>query len=187
MTEHPHQLRALEFTEADQERLVGFSCGEAAWSRLATEWIVGSSALDALKRGNRVWLFETTDTNVVGFGCLGTSTWRWPPPDGKDRERVVLIPMLGIDQRFQGKPADAEWRYSRRIMSHLIAEATRIAREWTGAPDKKPNWLVLMVHRDNARAICAYKRCGFQVMVDPVGKPVERHHGHILMKLWIGE
>lgn len=35
MTANPHQLYAVQFTEADQARLVGFSCGDAPWSREA--------------------------------------------------------------------------------------------------------------------------------------------------------
>lgn len=40
MTDHPHQLYAVEFTEADQARLVGFSCGDDCdrWSEGETEW-----------------------------------------------------------------------------------------------------------------------------------------------------
>lgn len=138
MTEHPHQLYAFDFTEADQERLVGFSCGDEPWSRHVTEWILGSSVLDSLKRGNRVWLFETAEATVVGFGCLGISQWRWPPPDGQ-RTTLVLLPMLGIDARFRGVPAEPQWRYSRQIMSHLVAESQRIAQESPKDSDKKPH------------------------------------------------
>ena len=73
MTDHPHQLYAVEFTEADQARLVGFSCGDEPWSKHVTEWIVGSDVLESMKRGTRVWLFETAQAEVVGFGSVGTS------------------------------------------------------------------------------------------------------------------
>jgi ribosomal protein S18 acetylase RimI-like enzyme len=66
-------------------------------------------------------------------------------------------------------------------MSHLIAEGQRKAREWTGDAEKKPQWLVLMVHRDNARAARFYQRCGFEVIPDVVRKD------HLVMKLWIGD
>lgn len=182
MTEHPHQLYAVDFTEADQARLVGFSCGDEIWSRHVTEWIVGSDALDSIKRyKTRVWLFETEDQTVVGYGSLGTSRWHWPPPDGP-KAKVALIPMLGIDARFRGEPADPERRYSRQIMSHLIAEAQSVAREWNGDPKERPQWLVLQVHRDNDRAIRFYENCGFDLIPD-----VERVPDHRVMKLYIGE
>ncbi len=181
MTDHPHQLSALEFTEADQARLVGFSCGDEPWSQHVTEWILGSDAIESMRRGTRVWLFETAQTEIVGFGSVGTSTWRWPPPQG-ERATVVLIPMLGIDARFRGQPPDPDWRYSRQIMSHLIAEGQRVVREWSGDADLKPSWLVLMVHQDNARAIQFYEQCGFELIPDVV-----RRKNHRVMKLWIGD
>lgn len=181
MTDHPHQLYAIEFTEADQARLVGFSCGDEPWSKHVTEWILGSEVHDSMKRGTRVWLFETAQSEVVGFGSVGTSVWRWPPPRG-ERTTIVLIPMLGVDARFRGQPPDPQWRYSRQLMSHLIAEGQRMAREWSGDAEQKPNWLVLMVHQDNARAICFYEQCGFEVIPDVI-----RRNDHRVMKLWIGD
>ncbi len=115
MADHPNQLYAVEFTEADQARLVGFSCGDELWSRHVTEWIRGSDVVDSMKRGTRVWLFETTQGEVVGFGSVGTSEWRWPPPKGS-KATIVLIPMLGIDFRFRGDPSDPDWRYSGQLM-----------------------------------------------------------------------
>ena len=67
-------------------------------------------------------------------------------------------------------------------MFHLIAEAQRKAREWTGDAEKKPQWLVLMVHRDNARAIRFYERCGCELIPGVV-----RRKDHLVMKLWISE
>ena len=182
MTDHPDQLYAVEFTEADQSRLVGFSCGDDEWSKHVSEWILRSDVLDSInKRGTCVWLFETAQAEVVGFASIGTTVWRWPPPDG-ERTTVVLIPMLGLDQRFHGQPSDPTWRYSRQIMSHLLAESERIAREWKKDSEQKPEWLVLMVHRDNTRAIRFYEQCGFELI-----QGVERRNNHLVMKLAIGE
>jgi ribosomal protein S18 acetylase RimI-like enzyme len=89
--------------------------------------------------------------------------------------------MLGIDARFRGQPADSDWRYSGQLLSHLIAEALRTAREWSDA-DNKPQWLVLMVHQDNARAIKFYEQRGFELIPG-----VLRRKDHSVMKLWIGE
>lgn len=176
---HPNQLYAFDFTEADQDRLVGFSCGDDPWSRHVSEWVLGSDVFDSMERGTRVWIFETEDEEIVGFGSVGKSMWRWPPPDGA-KTTVILIPMLGIDVRFHGKPEDPEWRYSRQIMGHLIAEGCRLAEEVNEKSGQKPQWLVLMVHRENKRAIQFYENCGFELIPDVV-----RRNGHVVMKLWI--
>lgn len=182
MTDHPHQLYAVEFTIAEQARLVGFSCGNEAWSKHVSEWILGSDVLDSMSKwGTRVWLFETERGEIVGFGAVGTSKWRWPPPDGT-RSTIVLIPMLGIDHRYHGQPADPAWRYSRQIMSHLIAEGQLMASECSKDAKPKPQWLVLMVHQDNARAIKFYENCGFELIPDVV-----RGKDYRIMKLWIGD
>jgi ribosomal protein S18 acetylase RimI-like enzyme len=179
--DHPHQLYAVDFTEADQARLAGFSCGDEPWSKHVTEWILGSDVLDSMERGTRVWLFETEQGDIVGFGSVGTSRWKWPPPEGAPTN-IVLIPMLGIDVRFQGKPSDPEWRYSRQIMGHLIAEGQRIAQEWPESAGQKPQWIVLMVRRENARAIRSYEKCGLELIPDVV-----RRNNHVVMKMWIGD
>ncbi len=181
MPSHPHQLYAALFTEADQQRLAGFSCGEEAWSRHVSEWIKGSDVLDSMARGTRVWLFETEENEVVGFGSLGISQWRWPPPDGL-RTTIALIPMIGIDVRYHGKPVDPVWRYSRQIISHLIAEARQLALEWPDDSTTRPQWLVLMVHQDNPRAIRFYEQAGFELIAGVV-----RRNNHLVMKLWIGD
>jgi ribosomal protein S18 acetylase RimI-like enzyme len=181
MTNHPYQLYAVEFTEADQARLADFSCGDELWSRHVTEWIRGSDVLDSMKRGTRVWLFETEQGEVVGFGSVGISEWRWPPPRGS-KTTIALIPMLGIDARYRGEPPDPDWRYSNQLISHLIAAAQQIAQQWNGEAEKQPQWLVLMVHRDNARGIRFYERCGFELMPGVV-----RRMDHLVMKFRLRE
>lgn len=180
MTDHPHQLYSVEFTQADQRRLAGFSCGAERWSKHVTEWIQGSEVFASMNRGTRVWLFETARGEVVGFGSVGTSRWKWPPPRG-EKMPIVLIPMLGIDTRFRGQPSDPHWRYARQIMSHLINEGQRVANEWQSNSEPKPQWVVLMVHECNLRAIQFYGKCGFELIPNVV-----RQH-HKIMKLWIGE
>lgn len=54
MADHPHQLHAVPFTEAGQDRLAGFSCGDELWSRFATAWILGADVLDKVKSGTHV-------------------------------------------------------------------------------------------------------------------------------------
>lgn len=163
MADHPHQLYAVEFTEAHQARLRRFSCGdETVSARMANEWILGSSVFASRERGTRVWLFETGRGEIVGFGSVGQAKWRCPPPDG-NREDVVIIPMLGIDARYQGQPDDPDWRYSNQIMAHLLYETQRIVCEWDGDAARRPQRVVLLVHPDNRRAIRFYERCGFDL------------------------
>jgi hypothetical protein len=51
-----------------------------------------------------------------------------------------------------------------------------------GDIEKKPEWLVLMVHRDIARAIRLHEQCGFELIPGVV-----RRNDHFVMKLAIGE
>lgn len=134
-----------------------------------------------MQRGTQVWLFETAGGEIVGFGSVGTSIWQWPPPHGH-RTSIVLIPMLGIDVRFQGQPVDPAWRYSRQLISHLISEGQRIVRDWPVDAELRPQWLVLLVHQDNARAIQFYEHCGFELIPDVV-----RRNNQRLMKLWVAD
>lgn len=110
MTEHRHQLYAAEFTAADQARLAGFSCGDATWARHVAEWIRGSDVLDSIRRGTKVWLFETAEREIVGFGSLGLTRWRWPPPDGTPA-KVLLIPMLGLSLPRRRVRRSSGWCY----------------------------------------------------------------------------
>lgn len=73
MTVHPHQLYAVEFTAADQNRLTGFSCGEDVWARCATEWLRGSDVFESMRKGTKVWLFEDAAGEIVGFGSKTTT------------------------------------------------------------------------------------------------------------------
>lgn len=181
MTDHPDELLRRPFAEADQARLVGFSCGTDTWARHVVEWIRGSDVLDSMERhGTQVWLFETQGGEIVGFGSVGICHWRWPPPDGR-HAKLVMIPMLGIDERFQGIPEDPDWRYSTQIMSHLIYEAQQLATSQE-SEHGRIEWLVLLVHRENHRAIRFYEKCGFELIPGVV-----RRNNHVIMKLWIGE
>ena len=162
MTDHQHQLYAVNFKEADQVRLIGFSCGDEIWSRHVAEWIRGSDVLDSMKKGTKVWLFENASGEIVGFGSVGRTRWRWPLRDGA-YNTILLLPMLGLATRFQGQPPEPEWRFARQIMSHLI-HAAREMSEATAQSASPIDWLVLMVHRDNLRAVKFYQ---LRFRVDP--------------------
>ncbi len=170
------QLYADKFTEADRGDLVGFSCGESKSGKFCTEWIMGSGAFDSINRGSSVWLYRIKAGQVVGYGSLGLVNWRWPLPDGK-YTRLLYIPMLGIDQSFHGRPLDPEWRYSRQIMKHLVAEAFRM----NGERKKPSEYLLLLVDPTNQAAIRFYERFGFQLILGVTygaGLSVMKHRLH---------
>ena len=172
-----HQLTADLFTEADQGDLVGFSCGDSDVGRASTQWILGSDVLDSMLRGTTVWLYHNQVEEVVGFGSLGPIRWRWPLPDG-GYQNLLIIPMLGIDERFQGEPPDEEWRYSHQIMNHLIYEG----HQMSSAAQKPFDWLLLLVHPDNERAIKLYEKFDFALIPDVTRGPAE----HRVMKHRLG-
>jgi GNAT superfamily N-acetyltransferase len=181
MTDHPDQLFAIPFQQTDQARLEAFNCGSEPWARAASEWIRGSEVLTSMeKHQTKVWLFENSAGTLVGFGSLGPTRRRWPPPDG-DYLQLLLIPMVAIERAMHGKPDDPEWRYSHQIMSHLIAEAGHWRASSEHSPASRPSWLLLMVHPENHRAMKLYMRFGFELIEHA------SHHGHHLMKLWIGD
>lgn len=179
MTETPHhyQLFADELAENDRSEFLDFSCGDESWSKAATEWIVGSDVWESIeKRKTKVWLYRTAADLLVGFGSLGMSRRRWPPPDG-GFANLLIIPMLGLDFRFHGKPPDKEWRYSNQIVSHLRYEAIQLCRELTAKSKNRSTLplLSLFVHEDNEKAIRLYEKFGFAM------EPKAKRGDHMLM------
>ena len=123
MDESPYQLYADLLTEEDRSDLVQFDCGSGKWAEAATEWIQGSDVWESMKnRKTRVWLYRNEQNVLVGYGSLGFTRRKWPPPDGP-HGNLQIIPMLGLDHHFHGKPPDRQWRYSHQIISHLRYEA----------------------------------------------------------------
>ena len=51
-----------------------FDCGDEPHERELAEWIKTES-VTALARGTQVWLYATSEKEIVGFGSLGTSNW----------------------------------------------------------------------------------------------------------------
>jgi ribosomal protein S18 acetylase RimI-like enzyme len=172
----PQQLYADEFTEEDLAELALFDCSgdsDAPWARAANEWLFGSDVWHSKRRGTRVWLYRLASGVVVGFGSLGLTRRRWPPPDGGYRN-VLIIPMLGIDYRFQGKPTESE-KYSHQILEHLLYEATQLIRHEGTVGRSTTNVVTLWVHKDNRPAIKLYERFGF------VAAPKARRGSLLLM------
>ena len=162
------QLFADPFTDADQSAMTGLHCGDEPWARAATAWITGSDVLDSIRNHHtRVWVFRSESNSIVGFASLGPTRWRWPPPDGS-YTRLLMVPQLGVCERFRGQPPDPAWRFSSQIMSHVIFEAQEWASEIrkTKSAKKHVELLILQAHKDNRAAYRLYERFGFVAMPD---------------------
>ncbi|MBX3419566.1 MAG: N-acetyltransferase [Pirellulaceae bacterium] len=160
-TLHPHQLFADELKESDRKDLIDFSCGDETWSRAATEWLIGSEVWRSIEeRKTKVWLYRTADGQLIGFGSLGVTRRRWPPPEG-GYANLLIIPMIGIDVRYHGQPSDKNWRYSHQVISHLRYESILAWNEHVENKKSILPLLLLYVHRDNHKAIRLYEKFGF--------------------------
>lgn len=175
MEESPYQLYADLLTEQDRSDLVQFDCGPGKWAEAASEWLQGSEVWESIKnRNTRVWLFRNEQNVLVGFGSLGITRRNWPPPDGR-YENLQIIPMLGLDHHFHGKPPDRKWRYSHQIISHLRYEAIATLAQHDSLGRSTLPLLMLYVHQDNAAAIRLYEHFGFTL------EPSVKRSDHIMM------
>jgi GNAT superfamily N-acetyltransferase len=146
-------LSAVPFEAAHAALLGDFSCGEEPYEQELADWIRNDS-LATIHRGGKVWLYATTQREIVGYGSLSVTRWNYPEPSSK-RISLALIPAVAIQKQFWGKPdGPREERYSTQILEHLIVEAATL-------PIDIP-FLGLFVHPDNHRAVKAYERHGFQ-------------------------
>jgi ribosomal protein S18 acetylase RimI-like enzyme len=112
-------------------------------------------------RGTQVFLYYNERGQLVGYGSIGTTEWSWPPPDG-DKQLVSIIPSVAIATGFQGEPKDGpkEEMYCRQIMDHLVKHALENGTEY----------LALMVHEENDKAIKLYTKYGFEFFEHRHGK-----------------
>ncbi len=162
-----YRLYADEITGDDRPDLIHLNCGDESWARAATEWVLGTEVWDSIeKHGTRVWLYRNDKDVIVGFGSLGITRRRWPPPDG-GYCNLLIVPMLGIDHRFHGQPPDREQRFSHQILSHLRFEAIQLFKSHQESGRSTLPLLSLYVHRENHRAIRLYERFGF--LAKPAG------------------
>lgn len=150
-------LKVLDFKPEylNLPAIQNFDCGDEPWEREVAEWIRGGpgGVSNDMQRGCEVWLYVTGADGLVGFGSLAASRWQWPLPDSP-RVPISLIPMVGIERRFWGKPdGPPEERFSAQILDHLIFQAMRHT-------ERQP-LLGLFVDSRNVRAIRVYERAGF--------------------------
>src|SRR5436309_3452459 len=124
------QLRAVEYQPDMLESVGIFDCGSERYQSELANWLPNEAA-NAMAKGTRVWLYLNQAGEIVGFGSLGPTNWRYPEPTSK-RTAVVLIPAVAVRREFWGKPQDVdpEERYSSQILRHLVDEASA----WPGKP-----------------------------------------------------
>jgi hypothetical protein len=123
------QLRVVPFTADMLANLGGFDYGAEPYQQELAQWIL-VDAVVALGKGTKVWLYGNQGGEIVGYGSLGTTRWKYPDPNSARRD-LVIVPAVAVRKQFWGKPdGPREERYSSQIMRHLILEADA----WPGQP-----------------------------------------------------
>jgi len=132
-----------------------FDCGDEPWEQEVANWIKGprgsGSALDDMaNNGTKVWLYETEADELVGFGSLGVTHWRWDNPKKGQWTPIYIIPFFGVRKTFwEQPPGPKSERYSRRIFEDLLYKAINDPAQY--------RLLGLMVHQQSGRAIKFYR------------------------------
>lgn len=69
------ELKKVPFTTELLPKVQQVDCGDEVWEREVSDWIKAppgcEGALNEIQHGNRVWLYDTVEDGVVGFGSLG--------------------------------------------------------------------------------------------------------------------
>jgi ribosomal protein S18 acetylase RimI-like enzyme len=181
-----HPLTKYRFQEADLglPEVQSFTCGPNRWDEEVAAWIKAAegdnSVLEDIKQfGIEVWLYRTGEGELVGFSSLGENTWSFPLPKGP-KHRISYIPVIGVHERFQGEPKDAERddKFAYQILDDLI-EYT--AEKTASRPDLYPV-IGLSVDQDNTRAIRFYQNRGF---VDARSPRTDKTTGIVYMRMFL--
>ncbi len=148
----PEILRHAEFAldMVAQPEIQGFTCGNNPWQTIVADWLKGkpqgSSVLESIsERGTRVWIYFNEKDEMVGFGSLGRSVWKYPGP--RDKLRLICIPMLGIRESHHRKG------YGRQILRDLRHKAEEMKND--------ESVIGLFVDPENLGAIKMYTDEGF--------------------------
>lgn len=156
------RLTAFEYRPEHAVECEDFDCGDEHQYEIdVASWIKGEKVDDSpdlaesLAQGTKVWIYKSDAGELVGYASLGTTRWKWPPPNGSPQE-MTIIPWFGVQKVFQHEPAGAERkdRYAHQILGHVICRARDIGNEF----------LVLFVDDENTRAINFYENAGFETI-----------------------
>jgi len=132
-----------------------FDCGEEEWCASVSEWIKNGDAIKFMrKRKTKTFLYYNSENKVVGYGSIGTSSWKALFPEDPTK-RILLLPFLGVQKSHQKKG------YGKSICNHLIEEARAyFLREQARGVSIAP-FLGLLVHPQNLDAKRLYRSLGF--------------------------
>ncbi len=159
------KLKILKFTAKmlDDPRLQGFYCGKNPCQEFMAQWIRDRDEVIQALRGWKIFIYESTDGKLVGYGSLNKTSMILPTEYGygTEQEKVIAIPTLAVDKNFWGEPkGESEEKYSHQIMRHLI-EGAKSWRQNSTKGDIQP-CLALAVHPLNRRARKYYLDSGFK-------------------------
>src|SRR5947209_8281695 len=95
-------LRFVVFTPDLLDLVRDFDYGNEPYQKELADW-VRNEAATALERGTKVWLYVNQADEIVGYGSLGVTRWKYPDPSSRKAE-LVVIPAVAIRREFWGKP-----------------------------------------------------------------------------------
>ena len=157
-------LQRFGFTPDLLPAVQDFDCGNEPWELVVSEYLKASTTASESAAASvslptdhplhaRIWLYVTTEGDLVGFGALAKGSQRYPKPKDDPIPTSVLI-YLAVDKQFHGQPkGPSHERYAAQILRNLIDEARQLARE--------RSLLTLYVDEASEKAIRFYRKAGF--------------------------
>ena len=117
----------------------------------------------------RLWAYQDTDGQVVGFGTLQECDDHGLFTNGQAH---LYIPLLAVNPTIKSKG------YGTAIVRHLIDEAALLALSSSSCVPE----LFLDVYTTNAKGITVYRNCGFvEVTAEPIPDPQEHDQTYHVM------
>jgi hypothetical protein len=149
----------VSFSDSLLPEVADFDCGAEPYETEVADWIQaprgkGGALDDMANNKTQVWLYRTAANELVGYGSLGQTAWRWNNPKKGPWVPIHVIPFLGVQTPFKKQPpGPKDQRYSHRILDDLIYKAVTHL-------DKR-RLLGLCVDPKNEPAIAFYKCFNF--------------------------